>query len=137
MTIDRMEGGNYEAEQLEQQQQQPQPASLKRSCMCGRYVAQCFLGALATFFLTLLIDVVLLGHDAIVGGALLGFGVGLFGAGIAMAITQLALWFAGSIILACLTSKEEQARAAGKFAADTEPLYGLCLRENGRFLVKK
>ena len=119
MTIDRMEGGVLEAEQ---QQQQQQSADTKRSCMCGRFIAQCFLGALATFFLTLFIDIVLLSHDAIVGGALLGFGVGLFGAGVAIAITQIALWFAGRLILYCITSKEEQARAAGRDAADTEPL---------------
>jgi hypothetical protein len=133
MTIDRMEGGVLEAEQ----QQQQQSTDTKRSCMCCRFIAQCFLGALATFFLTLFIDIVLLSHDAIVGGALLGFGVGLFGAGIAIAITQLALWFAGRLILYCITSKEEQARAAGRDAANTEPLWGQCIRENGRFLVKK
>lgn len=131
MTIDRMERGDLEAKE------QPQSVSLERSCLCGRYIAQCFLGALATFFLTLFIDVVLLSHDAIVGGALLGFGVGLFGTGVAIAITQIALRVAGTMILACLTSKEEQAREAGRSAADTEPLCGQCIRENGRFLVKK
>ena len=65
MTIDRMEGGDLEAKE------QPQSLILERSCLCGRYIDQCFLGALATFVLTLFIDVVLLSHDAItiVGGA--------------------------------------------------------------------
>ena len=63
--------------------------------------------------------------------------MGLFGAGVAIAITQIVLRVAGTMILACLTSKEEQAREAGRSAADTEPLCGQCIRENGRFLVKK
>jgi len=131
------EGDNGGALDEKEQQQPIQSANTKITCPLGRYIAQCFLGALATFCLTLFIDLVLLSHDAIVGGALLGFGVGLFGAGVAIAIAQIALHVIGYILFLLASSKQEQAREAGQSATNTEPLCGQCVRENGRFLMKK